>query len=234
MKKNNDKVDFDDFAESYSQTHQANIQITGENVEYFAQYKVLEIAKNIPYTNENFTLLDYGSGTGSTLKFFLESFTNANIFAADISEKSLNASKKKNGDCVHYMHLTSEKIPCDSNFFDCIFVSCVFHHIPSNEHISTLRELFRVLKPGGNIFIFEHNPYNPLTVHAVNTCPFDKDAVLITAKNLKKSFIQAGFINPSTRFTLFFPNILKKLRVIEKYLYKCPLGAQYYIMAQKL
>ena len=42
-------------------------------------------------------------------------------------------------------------------------------------------ELKRVLRAGGACVIFEHNPLNPLTVQAVNTCPFDENAVLIKA-----------------------------------------------------
>lgn len=52
-----------------------------------------------------------------------------------------------------------------------MFAACVFHHIDQREHAALLRELLRVLASGGIALVYEHNPYNPITRHAVNTCP---------------------------------------------------------------
>jgi hypothetical protein len=54
-----------------------------------------------------------------------------------------------------------------------------FHYVPCADHIGLLREIRRVLsKKAGRLFIYEHNPLNPLTLRAVRTCEFDRDAVL--------------------------------------------------------
>ncbi len=39
-----------------------------------------------------------------------------------------------------------------------------------------------VLKKKGRVYIFEHNPYNPVTRYLVATCEFDRDAVLFKKK----------------------------------------------------
>jgi hypothetical protein len=75
--------------------------------------------------------------------------------------------------------------------------------------------------------IFEHNPLNPLTVHAVNSCPFDENAVMIRAKTLLRSLQDAGWACAALRYHIFFPHALKGLRSLEKYLRWVPLGAQY-------
>jgi hypothetical protein len=75
--------------------------------------------------------------------------------------------------------------------------------------------------------IFEHNPLNPLTVHAVNTCPFDENATLIRAKTLLSSLDAAGWVRPALRYHIFFPRVLARLRPLEKHLHWVPLGAQY-------
>ena len=42
-----DEVEFDKFADEYRAMHAANIRITGEDPEYFAEYKVVDIAEGI-------------------------------------------------------------------------------------------------------------------------------------------------------------------------------------------
>jgi hypothetical protein len=81
--------------------------------------------------------------------------------------------------------------------------------------------------------VFEHNPYNPLTVHAVKTCPFDANAVLIPARALLQHMKQAGFSTLVRRYRLFFPGPLRALRHLERRLAWLPLGAQYYVAARK-
>ena len=110
--------------------------------------------------------------------------------------------------------------------FDVAFSACVFHHIPHEEHAHWLEELRRVVRPGGMVAIFEHNPLNPLTVRAVNTCPFDANARLIRARALKRSLRLAGWRRPALRYHVFFPRRLAALRPLEPLLTWLPLGAQ--------
>jgi hypothetical protein len=64
------------------------------------------------------------------------------------------------------------------------FAACVFHHIDHREHVTPRRELFRMRVSGGFALVYERNPYNLLTRHAVNTCPFDENAQLIPAQSM--------------------------------------------------
>ena len=96
-----------------------------------------------------------------------------------------------------------------------------------------LRELYRITKPRGLIAIFEHNPWNPLTVHAVNTCLFDENAKLIVARDMARRLADAGWVSPQIQYNLFFPRALSLLRPLESGLRWLPLGAQYAVLARK-
>ena len=78
-----------------------------------------------------------------------------------------------------------------------------------------LRYCLERLKSGGQIFVFEHNPYNPITRHLVNTCSFDADAVLLTRRETIRRLTKAGFQISSAGYCLFFPQILSALRPLE-------------------
>src|SRR5262249_23820046 len=111
--------------------------------------------------------------------------------------------------------------------------SCVFHHIPQLEHPRLLGEIRRVLARGGLLMIFEHNPLNPLTRRAVNTCAFDENAELIAAGAMRSRMHAAGFVAPKVRYRIFFPRSLRSLRPLEAKLTWLPLGAQYSIAARR-
>jgi hypothetical protein len=96
-----------------------------------------------------------------------------------------------------------------------------------------LAEIRRVLKPHAWLFVFEHNPLNPLTRHAVNTCAFDEHAELIGAPTMRRRVHDAGFPRAKVNYRIFFPHALRGLRPLEAQLKWLPLGAQYYVAARK-
>src|SRR5437762_2262635 len=81
-----------------------------------------------------------------------------------------------------------------------------------------------VLVPGAPLFIFEHNPYNPLTVRVVRRIPFDEGVKLLRPYGAAELLRAAQFRVGRPRFYFFFPRILRCLRPIEAYLDWMPLG----------
>ena len=79
--------------------------------------------------------------------------------------------------------------------------------------------------------IFERNPLDPRTVRAVNSCPFDENAILIPAKIMRDRMIAAGHAAGRIRYRIFFPRALGVLRPLELLMTWLPLGAQYYACA---
>lgn len=228
-----DQPEFDRFANSYRQLHEQNIAVTGEAPEYFAAYKMRDFAIEADASDAPLggTYLDFGSGIGASIPPFREVLPYATLICADVSAESLAESMKTNGPAPNYVLITNNRLPLSDCSVDGAFACCVFHHIPTEEHISSLVELRRVLKPGALLMIYEHNPYNPLTVRAVNTCPLDENAVLIAARAMVRRCEVAGFVAIKAHYRVFFPAGLRSLRPLENYLRWLPLGAQYYVCA---
>ena len=151
----------------------------------------------------------------------------------DVSRKSLDVGAARFGDAAEFTHFDGRTIPFPDGTFDVALASCVFHHIPHDEHVALLAEIRRVLNPGGRLFVFEHNPLNPLTRYAVNTCEFDEHAKLVLAPTMRRRARDAGFVAADVRYRIFFPHLLRRLRPLEARLTWLPLGAQYYVAARK-
>lgn len=230
-----DKAEFDKFADEYTEIHKNNIKLSGESPDYFSEYKVIDTANLVREYQlpRNLNILDFGSGVGNSVPFFRKHLPDAYLTCLDVSQKSLDIAKNLYGDIAEYKLFDGNAIPLQDDSYDLAFAACVFHHIPHDEHVFLFKEILRILKPGGMLVVFEHNPLNPLTVHAVNTCPFDENAVLIRAKVMESRIKAGGFENSKIAYRLFFPAALKKIRCFEKYLIKVPIGAQYYVSALK-
>lgn len=232
------KSDFDKFAHEYETLHRASLGGGGEDPKFFAEYKMCEIHQMLSahcrhgVHDESQPLveraLDFGCGVGTSLPWFRKYFGQAEWVGLDVSERSLAIARQRypNEQLVLF---DGERIPLAEASVDLAFAMCVFHHIPPGQHLQALKELHRVLRPGGRIFIFEHNPYNPLTVRIVNNCPFDADAVLVTSRTLSKLLSDAGFLQVGKFFRIFFPHILGAFRPLERWLGWCPLGGQYFV-----
>lgn len=226
-------AEFDAIAAGYEDQHRASIKLSGEETGFFARYKAqdaraLARAAGIEPTR----ILDFGSGVGNAVGPLMEAFPAASLTCLDNSGASLAHSRQRNGESPEYRLYDGETLPADLGRFDLVFVACVFHHIPEAAHVSLLRQLRAVLAPGGMAVLFEHNPLNPLTRHAVASCPFDANAVLIGGGCLRERFVAAGFASPRVAYRLFFPRPLAWLRPLERWLSWLPLGAQYRVTAR--
>jgi len=227
-------TEFDKFAEEYAAMLGSSIRASGEKPEYFADYKVRHIARHLSKHGIAVNnILDFGCGVGGSTRYFLQHLPNAQLTSTDVSQKSLDIAYSRYPEAARYKLFDGLSLPFASNTFDVVFTACVFHHIPADEHVRLLSEIRRVLRADGVFFVFEHNPLNPLTVRVVNQCPFDENAVLISAGELTQRMIAAQFRFIQREYHIFFPNFLKVLRTLEVSLKWFPLGAQYCLTGRK-
>ncbi|MBV6478605.1 MAG: Trans-aconitate 2-methyltransferase [Ignavibacteria bacterium] len=226
-----EKVDFDKYAGKYETTLGKQLEFFGEENSYFAEYKI-KLVKDTIGSNSPVRILEFGCGIGRNLKFFVKYFPEAEVYGSDISKSSLDIARNENPQVKLFL-LKDEEIKKYSESFDLIFISCVFHHIAPPERMDSIKSIYGMLKKGGSAYIFEHNPYNPVTRHIVNTCEWDTDAILLNMKESVNLMDAAGLNVKEKNYTLFFPASLGFLRPVEKFLKKIPMGGQYYVKGIK-
>ena len=227
------QAEFDLLADEYRVQHEANVAITGESPEYFSEYKIADLAGLLARMKlPTAKMLDFGSGIGNSLPYLRKYFSGSELSCADVSARSIEIAQTRFPGQENYV-LIDQSIPLPTASQDVVFSACVFHHIPHEQHLHWLTELRRITKPGGVLAIYEHNPLNPLTVRAVNTCPLDVNAKLIRGGTMRKRAVAGGWGDAHVDYKLFFPSALAALRPMERHLEWLCLGAQYRMLARR-
>jgi ubiquinone/menaquinone biosynthesis C-methylase UbiE len=148
------------------------------------------------------------------------------LHGSDVSSTSLDVARRTNPQ-VRYLPYDGDTLPYETASFDCAYAICVMHHVPVPQWTGFLREMRRVVRPGGAVVIIEHNPLNPATQWVVRTAPMDANAVLLSPWKLHKLMKAAGIGSLWIRYVLFMPFTGKLARAIDRLLARVPLGTQY-------
>lgn len=218
-----EKVDFDHYTENYNQLLREGTGFFSSNEEYFARYKVAVVRERTRVPVKR--VLEYGCGIGRNIPFLRQAFPGAEVVGTDISVASLKTARIENPG----VRFEAEVGNLDLGRFDLIFVAGVFHHIPPADRQDAMRTIANRLSPSGKAFVFEHNPYNPVTRRIVNNCPYDADAVLLRPVELTGLFRSSGMQTDSKEYCLFVPPRFAALASVEKHLGWLPLGGQYWV-----
>ena len=104
----------------------------------------------------NHKVLDFGVGT-ATLSLLLSKLQpNCYIEGVDVDTKILEIAKEKISEQNANIVLTQYdgiKLPYPDYYFDRVVTSLVFHHLDNEQKENSLKEIYRVLKPNGELDI---------------------------------------------------------------------------------
>jgi ubiquinone/menaquinone biosynthesis C-methylase UbiE len=102
----------------------------------------------------HFKVLDVGCGTGTLAVMIKQRYPTVDVVALDPDQKALARAQQKcarAGTTIQFDRGFSDTLPYDRGIFDRVFSSMMFHHLRRSERETTLREIHRVLKPGGRL-----------------------------------------------------------------------------------
>lgn len=99
-------------------------------------------------------VLEVGSGTGSNFGFFnYKKIEELTVFDMELTDK-VKKFRFPQGFNVKYVEGSVEDLMFEDDSFDNVVFSLVFCSV--NDPYKGLKEVFRVLKPGGRIYFIEH------------------------------------------------------------------------------
>jgi ubiquinone/menaquinone biosynthesis C-methylase UbiE len=227
LKQDGRGVEFDRYAKGYEDEVDGSVSFTGRNSAFYARRKV-EILEEIVRQGlgplQGLSLLDVGCGTGTTDQVLAPRVRR--LHGVDVSEEMLIRAQQ-NVPEAQFSWYDGEKLPFDDGAFDIVVAICVLHHVPMSQRFKVVSEMVRVSRHEGVVAVFEHNPYNPLTRHAVSTCELDRDAVLLPPRETVELLKKSADVEPEYRHYLFSPLGGATACSLDRHLRKIPLGGQY-------
>ena len=109
------------------------------------------------YINNGDKILDFGCGNGRLLEILKDK--KINYAGADVSQKLIDLAKQKYPEFADsFSKITGQpSLPFPDNFFNKIISVAVFHHFPEKYAKEMVKELYRVIQPGGTVIITAWN-----------------------------------------------------------------------------
>jgi len=160
------------------------------------------------FSFNNKIVLDVGCGSGKYIEFLAPK--SKKYYALDISKPLIELAKEKykKFDNVEFLNCSAEKISLENNSVDVIFASWVLTAMVSEEmRENSIKEMLRVLKQMGNIWLFENYWEGEFT--DMRNC---KKFVKANINNLVEKYGFKIFEIVDTNF--FFPNLDEAKRLM--------------------
>ncbi len=97
-------------------------------------------------------VLEIGCGNGTGTKLIKKYYCPQIIVGVDLDEAMIRIAARRNSDpSISHKVMDASKLEFPDGYFDAIFDFGIIHHIPNWRE--TLREMRRVLKPGGELIL---------------------------------------------------------------------------------
>jgi len=220
-------MDFNRYVHNYTDQVAGAVRLPACGDDFFLAAKgiqLLKLLKSCFGETSKLKILDVGCGIG-LLESRLAGAASL-IVGVDVAIEAVCYARQSVAQ-ASFAGFDGLHLPFSECAFDVAAAVCVFHHMEPDQQLAVVKEMARVVRPGGVVVIFEHNPWNPATRIVVSRCELDQDATLLSAPAVATLLRDAQLQHHRTRFLFFFPWPGRLWRTIENYLAWLPLGAQY-------
>jgi len=137
------------------------------NLKYYANRKSNEAKgakqvnwqrrKLLQFLGKGKSVLDVGCANGSLSDLIFAS--KSSYFGLDYNDYFLNLCKKRKLN-VQKCDVSKEKLPFRDSSFDAVWCSHILEHMSTYEQVFFFKEISRVLKKRGRLFLFAPTPYH--------------------------------------------------------------------------
>ncbi len=103
-------------------------------------------------------VLDVGCGPGEILKLLALQYPNGEFTGLDVDPEILEIARKNLSSSVTLAQGSADALPFPAGAFQAITSSLMIHHLTPEQKQKMMREVYRVLAPGGRFYLFDFAP----------------------------------------------------------------------------
>lgn len=181
------------------ETYRLNYKWYYEDGKNTAQEIVTLFSKHFDINKEDVRILDWGCGPGRVVRHLPSFLSHAEIYGTDYNEDYIKWCSEN----LKEINFSINKVDPPTNFSDSFFNAVtglsIFTHLSEPNHFNWIAELYRIIKPGGGLYITTQGNayYSKLT--SVEKDQFDSNLPVIRkfmdeGNRLYSSFQPAGFM----------------------------------------
>lgn len=159
--------------------------------------KILDYMKKEIPNKKGLLIYDMGCGSGSFTFYIARAYQNSKVVGMDISKGCIRKARK-DYPFIEFMVGDVEATGLTNNSVDIVCYTGIFHHFGDFSKAAT--EAYRILKPGGRVFSYDPNFFNPaFWLYRSKSSPFyspvgiTSNERLLKATEIKKVFENNGF-----------------------------------------
>lgn len=173
---------FDSVAEQYDASLPEHV------VEHYLRKRAEFVAGHHPPPAR---VLDVGCGTGALAERLAA--RGYEVAGVDPSAQMLEVMRRR-APQVEAVHAGGEELPFADGDFDLALTVATLHHVAAPEAVrAVLGEMARVVRSGGHVLIWDHNPRNPYWPYLMRRVPQDRgDERLIALAEIEAGLTSAG------------------------------------------
>jgi SAM-dependent methyltransferase len=158
-----------DYKKYYEDSRQTAIWLKN----HFAKYIQLEQKR----------ILDWGCGPGRIIRHLPEVINNGcSFYGTDYNEKSIAWCSANIPDVSFNLNKLEAKLPYEDDFFDVIYGISIFTHLAEAMHHAWFKELYRVLKPGGILFLTTQGANFKVKLDSSEKARFEAGKLIVRGK----------------------------------------------------
>lgn len=136
-------------------------------------------------------VLDIGCASGRDAKLLVEQ--GYEVVGIDLSTELLKMARE-NVPSVQFLEADMLELPFEDNSFDGIWSAAVVHHLKVSDMPTAIKEMYRVLKPGGVVFIGTKSGEGEKYIKEEEFDGAERFFTYIDAETLENMCSDAGFV----------------------------------------
>ncbi|MCC6179561.1 MAG: class I SAM-dependent methyltransferase [Chloroflexi bacterium] len=172
---------YDHVAHDYDQVFRPHV------AEHYLRKRTAVVRNLLPYGG---TVVDVGCGTGALAGWVQRA--GYDVVGVDASPGMLKQALEHGVGAVYAAYSTA--LPFEDGVFDLALSVATMHHLETPERVAaTIAEMGRVVRPGGYVLVWDHNPLNPYWPILMKRVPQDHgDERLVSVWEILDAVREAG------------------------------------------